>query len=219
MENWKNGRHSLRLSRAGGFLFASRAKVVQIKVVNAPGKSLKGQLLLDSGQLGGSFFQRTVVLICQHDAEGAFGLVLNRSLGRKVGEMIVADLPDTLRESPLYLGGPVQPTALSFLHTDNFLPEADVLPNLALGHSLDDLVEVGESFSTQKKVKLFAGYAGWSPGQLEDEIKRKAWLIFPASLELVFDTPAEQLWSKILKRKGGWRNKLLSQMPENLAWN
>jgi len=192
---------------------------MQINPVNTSGKFLRGQLLLDSGRLGGSFFQRTVVLICQHDAEGAFGLVLNRSLGKKVGEMIVADLPTTLRESPLYLGGPVQPTALSFLHTDNFLPEADVLPNLALGHSLDELVDVGESFSTQKKVKMFAGYAGWSAGQLEDEIKRKAWLTFPASLELVFDTPPEQLWSKILQRKGGWRNKLLSQLPENLAWN
>jgi len=105
------------------------------------------------------------------------------------------------------------------LHTDNFLPEADVLPNLALGHSLDDLVEVGESFSTQKKVKLFAGYAGWSAGQLEDEIRRRAWVTFPASIELVFDTPPEQLWPRILKRKGGWRNRLLSQMPENLAWN
>jgi putative transcriptional regulator len=203
----------------GGFLFASWVKVVQIKLVNAPGKFLKGQLLLDSGQLGGSFFQRTVVLICQHDAEGAFGLVLNRTLGKKVGEMIVANLPDTLRDSPLYLGGPVQPTALSFLHTDNFIPDANVLPNLALGHSLDDLVEVGESFSMQKKIKLFAGYAGWSAGQLENEIKRKAWLTFPASLELIFDTPPEQLWSKILRRKGGWRNKLLSQIPENLAWN
>ena len=60
-------------------------------------KFLQGQLLLDSGQLGGSFFQRTVVLICQHNAEGAFGLVLNRSLGKTVGEMIVADLPDTLK--------------------------------------------------------------------------------------------------------------------------
>lgn len=218
-ENCENGRFSLASGGEGGFLFASRAKVVQITLVNTPGKFLKGQLLLDSGQLGGSFFQRTVVLICQHDADGAFGLVLNRSLGKKVGEMIVADLPDTLRESPLYLGGPVQPTALSFLHTDNFMPNADVLPNLALGHSLDDLVDVGESFSTQKKIKMFAGYAGWSAGQLEDEIRRKAWLTFPASLELVFDTPAEQLWSKILRRKGGWRNKLLSQMPENLSWN
>lgn len=182
-------------------------------------KYLKGQFLLDSGELQGSFFQRTVVLICQHDAEGAFGLVLNRSTGTKVGEMIVADLPDTLKECPLYLGGPVQPTALSFLHSDTFLPEANVLPDVSLGHSLDTLVEIGESFSPQKKIRLFAGYAGWSGGQLEDELKRKAWPTFPASLELVFDTPAQQLWPAILRRKGGWKNKLRAQMPEDLSWN
>ncbi|HEU6449113.1 MAG TPA: YqgE/AlgH family protein [Verrucomicrobiae bacterium] len=187
--------------------------------MSANGKFLKGQLLLDSGQLGGSFFQHTVILVCQHDAQGAFGLVLNRSLGKTVGEMIVADLPDTLKESPLYLGGPVQPTALSFLHSDNFLPDADVMPNLALGHSLDDLLEAGESFSPTKKIRMFAGYSGWSPGQLEDEMKRKAWLTFPASLELVFETPPEQLWQKILKNKGGWKNKLLSQTPDDLSWN
>ena len=185
---------------------------------NTP-KFLKGQLLLDSGQLSESFFQHTVLLICEHNAEGAFGLVLNRSAGNKVGEVIVADLPDALKDSPLYLGGPVQPTALSYLHSDNFLPEANVFPNLNLGHSLDDLVEIGESFSPVKKVKMFAGYAGWSPGQLEDEMKRKSWLTFPASLELVFDTTPETLWQKILKSKGGWRNKLLSQMPDNLSWN
>ena len=182
-------------------------------------KCLKGHLLLDSGQLGGSFFQRTVLLVCRHDEEGAFGLVLNRSLGKTVGEMIVADLPERLKESPLYLGGPVQPTALSFLHTDNFIPDADVLPNLSLEHSLDTLIELGESFSPSKKIRLFAGYAGWSPGQLEKEMKRKAWLTFPATLDLVFETPPDLLWPKILKRKGGWRNKLLSQMPEDLSLN
>jgi putative transcriptional regulator len=99
------------------------------------------------------------------------------------------------------------------------LGEADVMPNLALGHSLDDLMEIGASFSVAKKVRLFAGYAGWSPGQLETEMKRKAWLTYPASLDLVFDTPPEQLWQVILKNKGGWKNKLLSQMPEDLSWN
>jgi putative transcriptional regulator len=191
---------------------------MQIRRVSA-GKFLKGQLLLDSGQLGGSFFQRTVVLICQHDGEGAFGLILNRSLGKTVGEMIVADLPDTLKESPLFLGGPVQPAALSFLHTDNFIPDANVFPNLSLEHSLDELVDLGESFSPAKKIRLFAGYAGWSSGQLENEMKRKSWLTFPASLELVFETPPEQLWQKILKNKGGWKNKLLSQIPDDLSLN
>src|SRR5690348_15551741 len=126
-------------------------------------KFLKGQLLLDSGQLSGSFFQRTVVLICEHNGEGAFGLVLNRALGSKVGEMLVADLPDTLKECPLFVGGPVQPTALSFLHSDTYLPDANVIPNLSLSHSLDALMEIGESFSPTRKVRMFAGYAGWSP--------------------------------------------------------
>jgi putative transcriptional regulator len=186
--------------------------------MSASEKYLKGQLLLDSGQLRGSFFQRTVVLICQHDSEGAFGLVLNRAAGSNAGDMIVADLPEPLKTSPLFLGGPVQPSALSFLLTDSFVPDANVMPNLSLGHSLDTLIELGESFSATQHVKMFAGYAGWSPGQLEDEIKRDAWLTHPASLELVFDTRPEQLWQKILRQKG-WQYRLLAQMPEDLSLN
>lgn len=202
--------------------FVSAARVVHVFYQSAmpeKAKYLKGQLLLDSGELHGSFFQRTVLLVCQHDAEGAFGLVLNRTSGSKAGEMIVADLPELLKEQPIFMGGPVQPSALSFLHTDSFLPEATVLPNLSLGHSLDALVEIGESFSPTRKVKLFAGYAGWSPGQLESEMKRKAWLTHPASLELIFDTPAEKLWQLVLQRKGDWQNRLLAQSPEDLSWN
>src|SRR6266705_1908777 len=179
---------------------------------------LKCQLLLDSGQLRGSFFQRTVVLICQHDAEGAFGLVLNRATGTNAGDMIIADLPETVKNSPLYLGGPVQPSALSFLHSDAFIPDANVIPNLSLGHSLDALMEIGESFSATRKLKMFTGYAGWSPGQLEDEMKCKAWLTHPASLDLVFDTDPVQLWQQILRGKG-WKYRLLSQMPEDLSLN
>jgi putative transcriptional regulator len=132
--------------------------------------------------------------------------------------MIVADLPASLKACPLYLGGPVQPSALSFLLTDAFIPDANVMPNLSLSHSLDSLVEVGESFSATQRVKMFAGYAGWSPGQLENELKRKAWLTHPASLELVFDTKPEELWQRILREKG-WKYRLLSQMPEDLSLN
>jgi putative transcriptional regulator len=179
---------------------------------------LKGQLLLDSGRLRGSFFQRTVVLICQHNAEGAFGLVLNRATGSSVGDMIVADLPDTIKSFPLYLGGPVQPSALSFLHTDSIDTEDSVLPNLSLSHSLDSLAEIGESFSTSKKLRMFAGYSGWSPGQLEDEMKREAWLTHPATLDLVFEVPPEQLWQNILRSKGG-KYLILAQTPEDLSLN
>jgi putative transcriptional regulator len=181
-------------------------------------KSLKGQFLLDGGALQGSFFHRTVVLICQHDREGAFGLVLNRSAGGKVGELLVADLPETLKDQPVYLGGPVQPSALSYLHTDQFLPEANVIPNLNLGHSLESLVEIAGAVSATQQVRVFAGYAGWSPGQLEQEMKRGAWLTHPASLELVFHQSPETLWRAILRQKG-WEHRLLADAPENLSWN
>lgn len=181
-------------------------------------KYLKGQLLLDSGQLTGSFFARTVILICQHDAEGAFGLVLNRPTGNKVGDALVADLPDSLKELPLFLGGPVQPTAMSFLHTDSFLPDGNVMANLSVGHSLDELMDFGEAFAADKRVKLFAGYSGWSPGQLEDEMKRQAWLTHPASLDLIFSPDLPGLWSRLMRQKG-WQNQLLAQIPDDPARN
>src|SRR2546423_13830213 len=106
--------------------------------------SLKGQLILDNGKLRGSIFHRTVILICQHDEEGAFGLILNRGSTNKVGDALVAKIPEVLKQEMLFLGGPVQPQALSFLHHEAYLPDANVMPNLSLGHSLDSLVEIAD---------------------------------------------------------------------------
>jgi putative transcriptional regulator len=182
-------------------------------------KYLKGHFLLDSGELSGSFFARTAVLLCQHDAEGAFGLILNRAMDKKVGDVLVSDLPDVLREAPLFIGGPVQSSALSFLHTDSTLFNGNVLPDLNLGHSLEELAELGESLSPTSQIRVFAGYAGWSPGQLEGELKRKAWLTHPATVELVFQAPAEQLWRTLVRLKGGWRNRLLATLPDDPSLN
>ena len=181
-------------------------------------KSLKGQLLLDNGRLHGSFFHHSVLLICQHDKDGAFGLVLNRTTGSKVGDGLTANLPEQLKSQALFLGGPVQPQALSYLHSDDFLPDANVMPNLNLDHSLDDLVELGDSFSSTQRIKVFAGYAGWSPGQLDDEMKRDTWLTHPATLDLVFDEKPEELWAKILKLKG-WKYRLIAGQPGDLSAN
>jgi putative transcriptional regulator len=181
-------------------------------------RSLKGQLLLDSGQLRGSFFHRSVVLICHHDSDGAFGLVLNQPTENKVGDVLVADLPESLRDQPVFIGGPVQTNALTYLHTDSFIPEANVLPNLNMGHSLDDLQEIGESFSPTKQIRCFAGYSGWTGGQLESEMERKSWLIHPATIELTFSTETKDLWKRILLEKG-WKYRLVADAPEDLSWN
>jgi len=180
--------------------------------------SLQGQLILDGGKLHGSFFHRSVVLICQHNLEGAFGLILNRLTENNVGQALTANLPDRIKEEPLFIGGPVQPQALSFLHSDDFLPAANVMNNLNLGHSIEALVDLSESFSAAQKVKLFAGYAGWTAGQLDNEMSRHDWLMHPATLELIFHPQPAQLWRNIMKQKDV-KCRLLADSPDDLSWN
>jgi putative transcriptional regulator len=181
-------------------------------------KSLQGQLILDGGKLHGSFFHRTVVLICQHDSEGAFGLILNRTTSSTVGQALVANLPEAVKKQPLFLGGPVQPQTLSFLHSDQFVSDANVMLNLNVGHSLDVLMDLSEADSGTRKLKLFAGYAGWTAGQLDNEMSRKDWLVHPASLELIFSPQPEQLWRGILRGKG-LKSRLLADSPDDLSSN
>jgi len=181
-------------------------------------QSLRGRLLLDGGNLTGSFFHRTVVLICQHDAEGAFGLVLNRPAGSKLSELIAADFAEAVSEQPVFLGGPVQPSAFSYLLSKDDLPEPNVMPSVSLGHSLDDFLELSATLDPSRHLRVFAGYSGWSPGQLESELEREAWLTHPASPELLFGTASELLWKIILRQKG-WQQRLLAETPEDLASN
>jgi putative transcriptional regulator len=188
-----------------------------------PKQYLQGALLLDGGKLQGTFFQRSVILICRHDADGAFGLILNRPIGSTIGDAIVADIPVSLKKRPLFLGGPVQPETLSYLHTDaleDALEETgDFMGGLNLGHSLDGLVDAEEGFSPTRRLKLFAGYSGWGAGQLEGELARNDWLVHrPATLDIVFCVKPEELWKSILKEKGP-TYRLIAERPEDLSWN
>lgn len=181
--------------------------------------SLQGHLLLDGGKLNGSCFHRTVVLVCQHTSEGAFGLILNRPGDNKVGDVIEADLPGPLHDQALFGGGPVQEGALSYLHMAPGLPEPNVMPDLHLGHDLEELIRLGQRESADHQLRVFAGYAGWGPGQLDDEIRREAWLTEPATLDKVFHAAADDLWVRILRERGDWQGRLLSESPDDLSWN
>ncbi len=179
---------------------------------------LQGKLILDGGNLAGSFFHRTVVLVCSHDAEGAFGLVLNRDTGDRVEDVLEDEVPAQLGDEHVFLGGPVQPGALSYLHADEYLPEANVLPNLNVDHSLENLLALGDTYSKTQKLRVFAGYSGWSPGQLEGEMERDSWLVAPASIDLVFNTAPGQLWKKVISQMGP-EYKILSESPDDLSRN
>ena len=161
-----------------------------------------------------------MVLVCQHDAEGAFGLILNQPSDNRLSDVIEAELPEPLRRETLFGGGPVQPAALSYLHTVAGLAGANVMKNLSVGHDLEELVGVGRRAACRaRQLRVFAGYAGWGPGQLDEELRRDSWLVQPATLELVFHPKPADLWRQVLLGKGDWQSRLLAGSPEDLAWN
>ncbi len=184
-----------------------------------PFRSLKGQLLLDGGRLVGSYFHRTVVLVCEHNAEGAFGLVLNRPSENRLEDVFPGELPDAIREGILFAGGPVQPAALSYLHPPPAGTRGGVLPGLSVGHDLDRLIALGSAGSPPPFLRVFAGYAGWSPGQLDDELRRGSWLVHKASAEFLATVPPSELWRRILRSRTAWEERLLADAPEDLSFN
>lgn len=182
-------------------------------------KTLQGRFLLDGGGLGGSCFHRSVVLVCEHTPEGALGLVLTRPGSLRLEESLPGDVPGRFRGSLLFDGGPVQPGALSFLHSAPAHLLGSVLPGLSIGHQIEELRELMESDAGELRLKVFSGYAGWSPGQLDDELRRGSWLTAPADASAVFDIPPQDLWKRLIGQRVSWQERILADAPEDLSSN
>lgn len=180
-------------------------------------KSLRGRFLLDGGGLSGSYFHRAVVLVCKHDAEGAFGLVLNQALELGIARRLEEELPVCLAGYPVYVGGPVQPGALTYLLRNQAGVGDRVMPGITFGHTLEPF-EQGRIEDALHAVRLFAGYAGWSPGQLDDEVARKAWITHKANVRQVFEQDPNSLWRDLV-RSMDYPQRLLADAPEDLDWN
>ncbi len=151
------------------------------------------------------------MLVCEHSEEGALGLVLNRP-----GELIVGESAPELAEltgedATIDAGGPVQRDALLVLAEFEDASQAGicVVDNVGLvgdGSDVEDLVE------WTRRVRIFAGYAGWGPGQLDAELDREDWFVAPAGVEDIFNPDADELWRRVLERKGG-HFALVARMP------
>ena len=159
-------------------------------------------------QLQDPNFRRSVVLLVHHDDSGTFGLVLNRT-----ASVLASNLCESLgihwqgeTASEIHWGGPVQPNtgwALFDESIANRSEEGDssrVTDGLFFAGSLDVLRQIARSPASDSR--LFLGYAGWGPGQLEMEMSEGAWLVAPASAELVFSVDPEELWEHVLRRLG-----------------
>ncbi len=179
-------------------------------------ESLRGKLLIASPTLEDPNFVRTVVLITEHGDEGAMGIVLNRPADTEVAD-VLPELSPIAVEEPIFVGGPVQPEALVVLgeFSDTGKAAWIVVADVGLVSAATDLEELPEAV---RRGRVYAGFSGWGPGQLEAEVEEEAWIVeAPIPPELFPDDPAT-LWSDVLERMGG-QYTLLARMPADPRLN
>ncbi|MBC7448704.1 MAG: YqgE/AlgH family protein [Hymenobacteraceae bacterium] len=185
-----------------------------------------GTLLLAKPFLGDPNFERTVVVVCRHDAEdGAFGLVLNRLTDLTLPDVLPAYAGPAL---PLGIGGPVQHNTLHYLHRLAELPDAILLsspettpPSEGVYWGGDyevllDWLAIGRADPAD--IRFFVGYSGWSGGQLEGEIATDTWVVRPSGAEKIFTFEPQELWRGVLLEMGG-RYRVLANYPIDPSLN
>ena len=163
--------------------------------------SLKGQLLIAGAGIFGAPFRQTVVLLAEHTEENALGFVVNRPSALAAAEAAEELRPLPLPDPRIYLGGPVQPGAVAVIGE---FEHGDFGANLIFGSvGMLGMGADGIAIEGVTRAKVFSGYAGWGPGQLENELDEGAWVIEDARPEDVFTTDPDRLWRDVLRRKGG----------------
>jgi putative transcriptional regulator len=178
--------------------------------------SKRGQLLIAGPGLLDPNFWRTVVLIIEHSDEGALGLVLNRASETTVGEA-VSELEELLElDDPLFIGGPVQPSALIVLGEFEDAGDAALI-------AFDDVGVLSNGAQEDpppglRRGRAFVGHAGWGPGQLDSELERGDWITEPARAQDTFSEAPGELWETVLTRKGG-SYALVARMPPDPSVN
>lgn len=178
----------------------------------------QGTLLVSGPFLPDPYFRRTVVLLCMHDEQGSFGLVLNRPTGMGV-DNLMDDMPKL--SSPVGIGGPVQSGNLFFLHTLGTRIEGSlhVLDDVYMGGDYEQLRAIlTNAPSLARHVRFFVGYSGWGEDQLHNEVQQRSWLIHPANKQAVMlDRPAS-LWADTLRAMGP-AYAPLANFPEDPSLN
>ncbi len=177
-----------------------------------------GHLLVSAPVLSDPNFRRTVVLVCEHDPSGTFGLVLNRPLDLHLGDVLDGfGYPSP----PLRYGGPVQTDTLHYLHRrPDLLTDAQFLVDGVFWGG--DFQQLRDHFATGQMgpddVRFFLGYAGWSPGQLATELREPDWVLTPAVASDLFAETPDTLWNAVMRRLGP-PHAYLAQFPEDLRTN
>jgi len=179
-------------------------------------ESLRGRLLISSGGLYDPNFRHTVVLVGEHNADGALGVVLNRASNVTVEQALPPLSHLVPPAEPLFQGGPVQPDSPVLLAELAHPELADILVFGSVGFLVGEIsADIRPSIL---RARVFAGYSGWGPGQLEAEMAVDSWIIEPARVHDVFTDAPDVLWARVLERKGP-EYRQLSRMPFDPSMN
>ena len=152
-------------------------------------------------------FSQTVTCICEHTAEGALGIVVNRShpalSSKEIFNELNLDYVEGTEKFPIYIGGPVHFDEIFIVHGPPFGWQGclQISPTLALSNTKDILTSIAQGKGPEKVI-IALGCAGWGPGQLESEISQNAWLTGPVSDEIIFDVPEAERWNAAVKKMG-----------------
>lgn len=168
--------------------------------------SLAPSLLVAMPQMLDPNFTRTVVLLCEHGPQGTMGLVINRPTTTRVTSVVRLDPPVTAESDLMaWIGGPVETNRAWIVSGIDTETQDRVL--LADGLFLSGSAEALRRClvappEARRRHRFLLGYAGWGPGQLERELSESAWLNAPAHLDLIFDTPADDMWDATIRSLG-----------------
>lgn len=169
-----------------------------------------GKILIAEPMIGDPNFERTVVFLATHDEDGTVGFVLNRPVDLEFDELVM-DFPPF--SSKIFEGGPVQEDHLFYMHRKgNLIPGSEeIIEGVFWGGDLEVLKEmIALEMVLPEDIHFFLGYSGWSPGQLDQEIQQKTWLVADSDANLIFGHDIDSLWSNIMKQLGGeyplWHN-------------
>lgn len=179
----------------------------------------KGTFLIATPDIDAGFFFRGVILVCEHNANGSFGLLINRTLDLELPEEIISMNQLANSRIGIRAGGPVQTNQMMLLHSSDRIEHQTlkVADGIYLGGDLQFLQD-SILDPNGPNIHLCFGYAGWGAGQLEREFLDGHWFLFPATPEHLFHTPPEKLWQVLLREMGG-RYATLSMIPEDLSLN
>lgn len=186
-------------------------------------KAEKGRILISDPFLMDDYFSNSVVLLCELNEKGAFGLVLNHYIDETVSDLMHKFNRVNTSDFKISLGGPVDTDSIYYIHTrpDLIKDSINVIDDIYLGNG-DNFNAIADLISKKKisknEIKFFLGYSGWTAGQLNEELEKNSWFVGKLSSKTIMEYQETDIWKKTLEKMSE-KHRVISNFPQNPMLN